>query len=163
MCIVLGACSSIKRISDFESFSKELNRNQKKQKCGFYPDITYKFRNNIKDMFSFIDFNSKLDTIYVLESYNLESGSLYQSVWTKKEKVEFKVENSKVEVVSNPFITRLYSMVEKWDTSIIKLEEEKHSKLLDGSQMLGARIILINGNLKMDCIKFKEFFDLKKD
>ncbi|WP_367916676.1 hypothetical protein [Leadbetterella sp. DM7] len=163
MCIVLGACSSTKTISDFESFSKQLHRSQKKQKCGFYSDLTYKSRNEIKDRFSFVDFNLKLDTVFILESYNLESGSLYQSVWTKKKKVEYKIQNGQVEIVSNPFITRLYPLIEKWDIFTIKKEEEKYGKLLGSSQMIGARIVIANGHFQMDCIKFQEFFDPKKD
>lgn len=159
--IVLVACSSIKSIVDFESFSKQLEKEQKRRKCSFYPDMAYAAREQLKGKFDFIDY--KLDTIYVLESINPESGSLYQSVWTNQGKLEYKIQGGDVEIVRSPFIKRLYPMIEQWDISGIRAEEKTHGQLLDGSQMIGTRIVLNNGKFIIECFKFKEFFDMKKD
>lgn len=159
--IVVMACSSIKTITGFDSFSEKVQNEQKKKKCGFYPDMTYKGREQLRDKFDFI--NYARDTVYILESINPESGSLYQSVWTHKNRLEYKVQESKVEIVPSPFIKRMYAMIESWDVLGIQKEEKEHGQLLGGSQMIGTRIILDNGKFTMECFSFKEFFDLKKD
>lgn len=149
-------------ITDFNSFSKALKRAQKRHECGFYPELTYNARSQLRNELSYIGFTSS-DTVYILESFDPDDGALYQSIWTKTVKLEFKVKGrGQAQIVPSPFTERLYGMIEEWDIARVRMNEKDHG-LLGGAEMIGTRIILRNGKAEVECFKFKEFFDLEQD
>jgi len=160
--LISGACVSMKKITDFTTFSETLYKLQKTKKgCSFYPEKSFENRNKLGDKFKFI--NYKADTVYLLEAFSIETGTLYNAIWTRKGKVEYKSQASKVEIDSSLFIKRLYKMIENWDIEAIRKEEKEHGNLSDGLMMIGSKMILHEGDAKLECITFKEFFDLQKD
>lgn len=158
---MMAGCSSAQNVWDYSSFSKRLYKLQRNENCGFSPKDEYKQRNKVKDQLTFINFSS--DTVYVIKSFVLSEGCFYEAIWTNKEKLEFKWNNLQFEIGSEFFIRRLYPMVEKWDIAKIKEEENKNGGILDGASMMGMRLIIENGVMRMDCIAFQEFFDKIKD
>lgn len=93
----------------------------------------------------------------------MSEGVFYEAIWTDKGKVEFKWNNLDYEIGSDYFIKRLYMLIENWDVATIKNEEKDHGNISDGGSMIGARLIIENGVMRMDCITFQEFFDISKD
>lgn len=160
--LISGACASMKKITDFTTFSETLYKLQKTKKgCSFYPEKSFENRNKLGDKFNFI--NYKADTVYLLEAYSIETGILYNAIWTRNGKVEYKAQAFKVEIDSSLFIKRLYKMIENWDIETIRKEDKEHGNLFGGLMMIGSKMVLYEGDAKLDCITFKEFFDLQKD
>lgn len=156
------SCSSTKQmVTDYPLFSKNFFLLQKKERCGFAPEDAYKQRKKIRDKILFIDYSS--DTIYILKSFVMSEGAFYEAIWTDKGRLEFKWNNLNYEIGSNYFIKRLYKLIENWDIETIKQEEKDHGDISDGSPIMGVRLIIENGIMRMDCIAFQEFFDVSKD
>lgn len=158
--LAMIGCSPIK---DFKSFSKQLYKQQKRVKeCGIYPKISYNLRNQLTARLDFINYNQ--DTIFLLESYDIETGIFNNAIWTDKGKIEYESFSGNITVSDNNyFIERLYQMIECWDSTTIRQEEEKSSNMLGREMMFGARIVINKGELDIQCIRFNEFFDLQKD
>ncbi|RKO70756.1 hypothetical protein D7322_15925 [Sphingobacterium puteale] len=156
---VFIGCSSIK---NFNTFSKQIYKAQKVEKdCGVYPKLSFESRKKVIDRIDFINYSN--DTVYCLESYYTETGEYYSAIWTKKGTVEFKVYQNNLEYGQKFFIKRLYKMIEEWDLPTIQKAEKESGGMLGGAMMMGAIITLDNGNFKMDCIQFKEFFNIGLD
>lgn len=54
-------------------------------------------------------------------------------------------------------------MIESWDMATIRQEVKKGGPLLGGSEIIGMRVIVNKGKLRLECFSFNEFFELKKD
>ncbi len=116
-------------------------------------------------LFESLDFISyQKDTIYMLESYDLETATFYFSVWNKKNKKEFYSQGIELLESENFFVERLYSMIENWDVVGIRQAEKQMSEpMLGGSVITGIRIVTTGKKIQVKCIHFKEFFDVGKD
>lgn len=155
-CIILCSCSTT---MDFESMLKKSN-SLKEKRCGTNSG-TYKHWIELKDKINFIDFSH--DTIYLLESYSIYSGTFYGALWTNTGRIDYESHSNRLEISKHRlFIKRLDTMIENWDTTAIRNEEHKVD-IHEGSPILGTRIILENRNIRLDCILFDEFFDPGKD
>lgn len=158
--LVLGlyACSSI---HDFPSLSKSLYKTQKKENCGIYPKLLDKHSQFLAKKIDFINYEN--DTIYFLESFDITTSVFYRAIWTSKGKIEYKSQgNNILEYGEGYFINRLYGLIEKWDTTTIRYEENRIS-INDASMMFGMRVFISNRQPNAECINFKEFFDILKD
>jgi len=154
----LYACSSI---HDFPSLSKSLYRTQTKQNCGIYPKLIDTHSQFLADRIDFINYEN--DTIYFLESFDITTSVFYRAIWTSKGKIEYKSQgNNILEYGEGYFINRLYGLIEKWDTTTIRYEENRIS-INGASMMFGMRVFISNSHPIAECVNFKEFFDIQKD
>ncbi len=152
-------CSSGK---NFTTFSKQIYKAQKgKKKCGVSPKLSFESRKKLADTIDFIDYSN--DTVYCLESYYIETGEYYGAIWTKKGTVEFKVHLNNLEYGQNFFIKRLYKMIENWDLPALRKAERESDGMFGGGVMSGAKVIIDQGDFRMDCVQFDEFFNLQLD
>lgn len=155
------ACSSMKQLPmDSFSFLKELYKLQKKEKCGSYPKIEYEQRNKVNEEFDFINYST--DTVYFLQSLDIQNGRIFESVWNSKKMISYVIQGSEIEIVPNDPL-RVHELIGEWDIASIRKEEKEHGGLLGGASMRGMRVILEQGEIQMDCIAFQEFFDMLKD
>jgi len=110
-----------------------------------------------------LKFSTKNDTIFLLEYPGIE-GDYYFSFWNKKDTLSYFEDNGRYKFAHNKMIFTKYMMklVSEWNILEIREEEKNHSTLLLG-YIYATRIIIKNGKHKIDCIHFKDFFDLKRD
>lgn len=157
--IIIISCSTI---NDSASFSTSLYRLQEKGKqCGINPKLSLSQRNEVLKKLNFINYGN--DTVYYIESYYIETGTTYSAIWTNNGKIEYKGQGKTVEIGNDFFIKRLYTLIEKWDTATIKIEEKKSINMLGRGTIVGAKILLEKDKVNIQCVKFLEFFDVQKD
>lgn len=117
---------------------------------------------NESDSLSFI--NQRVDTVFLLEMYDMETGISYGSIWNKCKTqnytyyyggaLEFKPDN-----LFTKYIKKLVSV---WDIDSIRKEDIDGNKPISPSRIHATRIIIGKKN-RIDMISFDEFFNFERD
>ena len=105
------------------------------------------------------------DIIFILESYNEQSGGINGRIWSKDNAIDFLYQNDINNYCvkhnnwfwSNNNKELKYELIEKWDTiNIQKINKEQ--KILGGVTYYATRIIKTkkNKNLIIDCFTFQQ-------
>ena len=111
-----------------------------------------------------LNFIGKSDTIFLLESYNVENGDFYGRIWNAYDKVEYIYNNEKFDFnVNQIFTDYTCKLIINWDTTSIRHEEKINSLLTNPLNIYATRVIKIKDGFKIDSILFKEFFSLSRD
>lgn len=148
----------------FNTISKKISKYEfniglRKRKKDFFFEIREKLNSLNK-----LDFISKSDTLFLLESYSIENGVFYGIVWNNLYKVKYKYNNNKFEFdVDKIYTDYTCKLVQDWDTLSIRKEEKINSTMINPRNIYSTRVIKSNGVLKIDCIKFREFFKIERD
>ncbi|MBD8387938.1 hypothetical protein [Dysgonomonas sp. BGC7] len=114
---------------------------------------------NKLDSLSFI--NQKMDTVYLLETYDMETGISYGSIWNKCKRLNYTYYHGGVlEFKADDFFARyMRALVSAWDIDAIRKEEKRGSKPISPNDIYATRII-IGKKTKIDFFTFNEFSDL---
>lgn len=143
-----------KKISKYE-FSTGLRKVKK--------DYFFHIRKQLNSLDK-LDFITKSDTLFLLESYSVENGNFYGLVWNAFDKVGYIYNNKKFEFdVSKIFTDYTRELVQGWDTTSIRQEERTNSTMTNPRNIYATRVIKSKDVLKIDCIMFKEFFLIDRD
>ena len=143
----------------FNSISKkiskyEFNTGVRKVKKDYFFDI----RKNL-DSLDKLNFTTKNDTLFLLESSSIENGEFYGRIWNTFDKVAYVYNNGKFNFDANQVYTDYTcKLVQNWDTTLIRYEEKTHPLGITRRNIYATRVIKSKGVLKIDCIMFKEFF-----
>lgn len=149
------SCKTISGIVDFDSFSegvfKAKKRHYPKALCSYlHPRVL------ILDSLDFINYNS--DTVFILQSWEHETSTISETLWTKKKKISYEY------MVEIKFIDyhitirdKVYNLIERWDIEKIRELENSYSGQLS-SDILAIRVIINNYKMKCDFINFLSFF-----
>jgi len=109
---------------------------------------------------------SKNDTIFVLEKYDLEVATVYGRIWTSKNNVNYayrrKTQGNELNLIGlKNFANNTIDLVTRWDTVMIrKLENDPHM-FRTGSNISAYRCFVIDNKIKVEHIAFKDVFDPK--
>ena len=105
------------------------------------------------------------DIIFILESYNEQSGGINGRIWSKDNAIDFLYQNDINNYCvkhnnwfwSNNNKELKYELIEKWDTINIQ-KMNKEQKILGGVTYYATRIIKTkkNKNLIIDCFTFQQ-------
>ena len=103
--------------------------------------------------------------IHLLETYDLESGTIYGFIWSKKDRLSYKYYQDKFSFNEDlRFSEHMIKLVETWDINAIKKEEELNAHSLPNSFIYATTVTKGNNkNVNVECIMFKEFFKLGRD
>lgn len=108
--------------------------------------------------------NSDFDTLYILESYEIENGNYIGSIWNRRgalnytyNKNNFSFDQQKV------FTDYTVQLVQNWNTAAIRMEESMNANSLPEKYINGTRVFIANTKIEIECIKFKQFFKLERD
>jgi hypothetical protein len=148
----------------FSSISKEISKYEfnigvRKVNKDYFFDIRKKLNSSNK-----LDFITKSDTLFLLESYSIENNSFYGVVWNIFDKVEYVYNNKRFEFDVNKIYTDYTrKLIQCWDTTLIRREERVNSMMTNPRNIYATRVIKRKGVLKIDCIMFKEFFLINRD
>lgn len=96
------------------------------------------------------------DTLFIIESFNVEFGSISNSLLTRTGRLDFVAYQGTVEVQDSLFEIPLYALVLKWDLAAIKALAAKNKLDHDARQMRIYRLYL-RGKKKAECLHFQQF------
>ncbi|MCL1934035.1 MAG: hypothetical protein FWF53_09540 [Candidatus Azobacteroides sp.] len=170
-----------------ESVSKKIRKIELKmhEKDNIYINLYNKLRIDI-DFINLMNLNLKSDTIFILQTYNFIEGFNELSIAIVNRNEEFfYIVRDTLPIYKKPFYRILdykrmclykvkkecgYSLypkymiqlVSKWDIDGLRKEGETNW-MIGGGTITAIRIILKNGKYNIDCISFKEFYNLKRD
>ena len=108
--------------------------------------------------------NNKKDTLFFLESYEVEGGVYFGRIWNRKGKVEYKYNRGEFDFDNaKAFTNFMIDVVQRWDTVQIRNEERLNGNQLPERSVKAVKIINDSSRVKFDCILFKNFFQLERD
>jgi hypothetical protein len=97
------------------------------------------------------------DTIFLLEKFVPEEGSVYGRIWNANDSLDYKTKNGNVELTDNAFTAETCLLIEKWDTTKIRNQERLHSNFLPVYMIYATRLVKHHEESVIDTISFKEF------
>ncbi|WP_440196672.1 hypothetical protein [Anaerocolumna jejuensis] len=107
---------------------------------------------------------SDFDTLYILENYEVETGTYISRIWNKRGGVSYVYNrNSFSSDREKLFTDYTVQLVQAWDTATIKREASINASTLPERYINATRLSLANAQTKIECITFKEFFELERD
>ncbi|MDR1881487.1 MAG: hypothetical protein LBR26_01740 [Prevotella sp.] len=120
----------------------------------------YREQVNHLDMF---DYPKQNDTIYILEMNGIQGNYLF-TAWNKSDTISYTNESGKLASTKNRLFTKYMTrLVSEWNLSEIKKEEETNSNLLPSETIYATKIVFTKGKYYIDCVSFKDFFNLQRD
>ncbi|MGB4844043.1 MAG: hypothetical protein WBP16_06245 [Ferruginibacter sp.] len=114
------------------------------------------------DKLGFINYNQ--DTLYVIESYDIQDGSYRGRLWNRKGALQYEYfPKSGFNFNEDKLFTKYtIELVQKWDIASIREEERLYSDIIPVHFIYSSKITF-GKQSKVDCFKFKEFFNSKRD
>jgi hypothetical protein len=110
-----------------------------------------------------INYSDKNDTIFILELSGIQGEVLF-TFWNKIDTISYTNSTGEYKIVKGIMFTKyMMKLVSEWNISEIRKEEETNSNLLPTELVYATRIIVKNKKYKIECIRFKEFYNLKRD
>ena len=108
--------------------------------------------------------SSDFDTLYILESYEIESGSYTGKIWNRKGDLNYIYNKNSFQFDQQKLFTDYtIQLIQRWDTATVRTEESLNTKSISEKYITGIKVIMENQKIRIDCIKFKEFFNLERD
>ncbi len=159
MASVLYSCTSAKFINASKQIDKNCNGNNKWKGKSFHALRTQLYKEGKLGFLS-----SGFDTLYILESYDIESGNYIGRLWNENGTVSYTYHNNSFSFEqSNLFTDYTIQLVQNWDTVGIRREENRNGVNLPERYITASRVIGRDKEFEIVCIKFKDFFDPKRD
>lgn len=117
----------------------------------------------LKDSASFLQ--GKIDTLYLMEGYNIETGTLYGTIWNKTDSISYSYFRGELTIQNRSIFTNYQiSLVTKWDIATIRKEEGINGDWLDNNLQINAlKCYKVGKDWRIDEISFKNFYDPKRD
>ena len=166
--IVLMTITGCSKKISFPVLSKQIyNRNGgKNDKSTFkLSRIKYEARKKAYSDVHSSFLRTKIDTLFVFEGYNIETGIFYGAMWNKENSFNYSYFKGKLSRQEKPYFSGYQlSLVSKWDTLQIRKEEKINGNYFGNNLMLNAfRCYIKDGQWLIDEIYFKDFFDPHRD
>lgn len=110
-----------------------------------------------------LDIFQNSDTLFLLETYEYETGTFYGKIWSTKTIINYTYKLGTFNFgESSVFSDFTCDLLEKWDIKTIREEEMQNSTMTSPFFIYGTRAIIKDEAVKVECIGFKEFFSLEK-
>ena len=158
--IFASSCSQKGFVSVSKKIEKRCTGVKGKWKGTSFHELRTKLYNEGKLNFIHPDF----DTLYILESYEIESGTYVSRIWNKKDVLSYTYNKNSFSFDQQKLFTDYtVQLVQNWDTATIRKEESMNASSLPEKYINATRVFIANTKAKIECIKFKEFFKLERD
>ena len=110
-----------------------------------------------------LKYSSENDTLFIIECWGVQ-GNFAFTIWSNSDTISYTNETGNFIFTNEPQFTKyMIQLVSDWNISQINLEEKINANLIPEEWILATRIIIKNKNYKIDCIRFKGFFDITRD
>lgn len=125
----------------------------------------YNLRKNLIEMDS-LDVFINSDTLFILESFDIVTAIYYGEMWNKDRHISYTREvGGKITfdgfdmIDGHNFYDYMRNLISRWDVSAIRQIDEKRGLQLDSWPIIGIRVIINKGRIKVDSITFDDFPD----
>ena len=110
-----------------------------------------------------LEYSIKNDTVFILERPGIQ-GDYSFTFWNKTDTLSYTNETGLFEFTNKSlFIKQMMKLVSTWNIEEIEIEEKKNSNFIPNETIYATKIIFFNKQYKIDCICFKDFFNLQRD
>jgi len=155
--IVLG-CGAQRRVC-YSKIYEDINACQGNQ------DVVGKSLNSYRGQLDYLgkfEYSPQNDTIYILEMYGIQ-GNVLVTVWNRNKTLSYTNERGYFESKNEPLFTKyMIKLVSEWNILEIKKEEETNP-MLPSELIYATKIIFKKGKYHIDCIYFRDFFNMERD
>lgn len=111
-----------------------------------------------------LSFFKNSDTVFMLESFNVEEGSYHGKIWTVKDSIEYTYRNNEFYYdLQSPFTKYMCKLIETWDTVGIRENEKLYSSIIPTQLVYGTKINGKQRNPQFYTIRFIRFFNADRD
>lgn len=158
--VLLGSCS----MKNFLSISKKIDKNCTIKKNNWKGDSFHEIRRRLfkEGKLNFI--NPVNDTLFFLESYELESGVYFGRIWNKKGVASYTYKMGVFDFEMQPLFTDYtIRLIEDWNVSKIRNEESLNANSIPEKYINATRVIIKDKEDWVECLAFKEFFKPERD
>lgn len=116
------------------------------------------------DSLNLFDSIRSTDTIFFLESFDIDNGIFYGKIWNKNRRIEYTYYRGNFNFNQKDIFSQYTcKLIEEWNIPEIREEERINSTMTSPLRIFGSRITLINGKIRSRSIEFKEFYNLERD
>ncbi len=161
--ILLTAILNLEIGQTFEHISKKIQNKCNCESCKINGSTFHDIRMKLYSIGKLKFLNLKSDTFFTAESYELETGEYYGQIWTSRGRVLYSYRAGKfIYLDKNVFTNYETNLISKWDTATLRKEGSASSQI---SQRIitAARVILSNDASPINCIRFKDFYNVSRD
>lgn len=158
--VVIFSCTT----KGFISISKQVEKKCVGEKGKWKGESFHNLRTKLYSEGKLNFINSDFDTLYLLEAYEIESGTYSGRIWNRKGALNYTCNKNIFSFDQQKLFTAYtIQLVQTWDTTAIRIEEKINATSLPEKYINGTRVFIINTKTQIECIKFKEFFELERD
>lgn len=149
---------------DFSSISKKIENKCVKVTASLSEETYHTIRQKLFEVGKLSFLKSTTDTIFLLESYEIETGKYNGAIWTRGGKVEYSYYQKQFDFsVLKHYTDYTVRLVANWDIAGIREEERKYKIKLPEQPINATRVIIQGKKVRIDCFVFSEFFNLNRD
>lgn len=153
--VMVGCSKSFKAIS----LAVEKRQSVGKNDIMTFHDVRLKLYRTGK-----LDFLKDADTVFMLESFNVEEATFYGKIWTTKDSVQYMYRNNGLVFdTPAPFTTYMSQLINKWDTLAIRENEKLYSDIIPAQRIFGTKITHYKSTPEIYTIKFDRFLKIDRD
>jgi hypothetical protein len=110
------------------------------------------------DSLQYLNFINELDTFFLLESFDVETGVSYISIWNNETRKNFIAEKDSIYLSAEELYSHsMISLLNNWNIKGIRQEEKSNANEVPINYVYGSRVIYKKRWI-IDCIAFKEFY-----
>ena len=148
----------------FVSISKKIEKNCSSLKGKWRGTTFHDLRTELYNQgkLNFINWNN--DTVFILESYELQSGTYNGRIWNKADTISYTYYKNTFSFDPQQLFTDYtIHLVQDWDTTSIRTEENANAIHTPEQNIYATRVLITPSNTRIECIRFKAFFKLERD
>ena len=159
LALVLSGCGTQNRVYNSKIYKSISVCQESQDMIGKSLDF-YRVQLDYLDKF---EYSPQNDTIFILEMYEIQ-GNMLVTIWNRNKTLSYTNERGDFESKNEPLFTKyMMKLVSEWDIPEIRKEEETNSNILPSELIYATKIVFKKGKYQMDCIHFKEFFNIDRD
>lgn len=114
------------------------------------------------ESYSKTTFFPKVDTMYIIESYDIQSGQFFTQILYNETSRNYIYQRHHFTFNDeNIFDEYMTELVKKWDIETIR-KEENASFLIPQDQIYASRVIYSKHKILVECLSFKDFYNPEK-
>jgi hypothetical protein len=156
----LSSCSQRGFVSLSKKIENECTSVKRKWAGTTFHELRAKLYN--EGMLNFM--NADMDTLYIMERYDIESATFSGRIWNRKGVLNYTYDRRSFSFDEQKLFTDYtVQLVQDWNTVVIRMEESTNAHSIPEHNINASRVFITKGKNRIDCILFKEFFKLERD
>lgn len=106
-----------------------------------------------------MNFIGLCDTVFFLETYDLETGISYGRIWNYRKAISYEYFKNVLTFSETSFFdAETLKLIHNWDIKSIRKYESENSTMISPITFFASRAILNTTKIDVECLKFDEFY-----